>query len=539
MFGMVRRTGLLVIGLALAAAISGPSVHAAIPVVVVEGRGHGHGVGMAQDGAYWMGAEGASMDQILDRFYPGTSRGSAKGDVRVVVLVSADNRAVLEFPDGGEVRSPRSGPQRAGFPVPIPRGGSATISFDGGYQVEATGGVAAQGAGPTQQVELPTSTTSSTSSTSTTSTTLLPIAPPSTTSTTSPAPAPTSTTTTTAPGTSPHAVRSPEPVWAGPVSAGGTVAVPARTLRYRGELEVSAAAGPLRVIDEIDVEQYLWGLGEASASWSPAALRAQVVAARTYALRAMAANNEICDTQRCQVYKGATGEYGAQVDAVNATLGTILGYRGHYASAVFSANAAGVTATPEEGFGTPNASHPYLVAEKYESKSDVRYEVRIGLADLARRLHYPGTAASLKVASTGPSGRPVEVEIDGDHGAVRVRALDVDAAMGLKSTMWTSRVETADAAPPPPAAEQLIQSEPDEVGRVIAAEQKAAVRRAARSDAADSSTDAAPANTRENDESHGAVPWLLVALVLAAGVAGAVTLLRAERAPVPPTDDAD
>jgi SpoIID/LytB domain protein len=530
---VVRRTGFLVLSLVLAATALAPAAHAAVPVVVVGGRGHGHGVGMAQDGAYWMGAGGATMDQILDHFYPGTTRGSSTGDVRVVVFVSADDRAVLTFPEGGDVRSPRSGPQRPGFPAHVPPGGSATIAYDGSYHVEiGRDGVSAQQAGPAQQVQLP---TSSTSSTSTTTTTLLPrITPPSTTSTTAPPPGGT-TTTTAAPRPPARPVTSPEPVWAGPVSAGATVGVAARSLRYRGELEVSAAAGPLRVVDEIDVEQYLWGLGEVSASWSPAALQAQVVAARTYALRAMAANHEICDTQRCQVYKGATGEFRAQVDAVNATLGTTLGYGGRFASAVFSANAGGVTATPEEGFGTSNASHPYLVAAPYESKSDVRYEVRIGLAELARRLGYPGTATSLKVATTGPSGRPIEVEVDGDRGPQRVRALAVDSAMGLRSTLWTAHVETADAAPPPPAAAELIQSQPDEVGHVIADEQALAARRSTHLDVG-AQTVTTDASAPRNDEGHGAVPWLLVLLVLAAGAAGLVTLVRAEHAPVPRDD---
>jgi len=300
---------------------------------------------------------------------------------------------------------------------------------------------------------------------------------------------------------------------------------------------VSAATGPLRIVNQIDVEQYLWGLGEVSSAWSPAALRAQIVAARTYAMRAMAANGEICDTQRCQVYRGASGEYSQQVDAVNATLGSVLTFGGHYASAVFSANAAGVTATPEEGFGTPNASHPYLVASPYQSDSNVTFEVRIGLADLARRLGYPGNATSFSIAAKGPSGRPLEVQIDGDRGPMRVRALAADAAMGLRSTMWDARVETEDAAPVAPDAQLLIQAQPEDVGSAIAQEQAAAEQRHARRVAhATVTTSTSPSSSGSGrDGSHGAVPWLLVLLVLAAG-AGGVWVLRTSRGPEPTKD---
>jgi SpoIID/LytB domain protein len=544
----MRRVRLLVAALVVVVLAPVAPARAGVPVVVVNGRGHGHGVGMAQDGAFFMGAHGASMNDILGHFYPGTALGSATGDVRVVVLVSGDDRVVLGFPDDGELRSPRTGPQHAGFPLRVSAGGVATITFDGTYHVERGGTVGAQGASTPHQILFPTSSTSSTTTTtrprSSTTTTrpLLPtLPPPPTSSTTTPkAPGGPSTTTTTRPPSggapSSRASSSPEPIWAGPTSAGGTVSVPARDLRYRGELEVSAATGPLRVVNQIDVEQYLWGLGEVSSAWSPPALRAQVVAARTYALRAMAANGEICDTQRCQVYRGASGEYAQQVDAVNATLGSVLTFGGHYASAVFSANAAGVSATPEEGFGTPNASHPYLVAMPYQSDSNVTFEVRIALADLARRLGYPGNATAFSIASKGPSGRPLEVQIDGDRGPLRVRALAADAAMGLRSTMWDAHLATEDAAPAAPDAELLIQAPPEDVGQAIAQEQEAAARQHARRVApATASTTTGTSSRPGRDGSHGAVPWLLAVLVLAAG-AGGVWVLRTADGPEPSED---
>ncbi|MDQ3979384.1 MAG: hypothetical protein M3314_07535, partial [Actinomycetota bacterium] len=49
--------------------------------VVFEGKGFGHGVGMAQEGAYTMGVAGASVEEILAHFYPGTTLGRRSGGV--------------------------------------------------------------------------------------------------------------------------------------------------------------------------------------------------------------------------------------------------------------------------------------------------------------------------------------------------------------------------------------------------------------------------------------------------------------------------
>ena len=76
------------------------------PTVTVNGRGYGHGVGMAQDGALFMGRHGATLDQILQQFYPGTSYGKATGPVRVAVW-SGDPAAGVSvtLPTGGLVSS--------------------------------------------------------------------------------------------------------------------------------------------------------------------------------------------------------------------------------------------------------------------------------------------------------------------------------------------------------------------------------------------------------------------------------------------------
>ena len=127
----------LLAGVSLLAAVApAPAAHAAVPVLVIDGKGWGHGVGMAQDGAYWMGKAGQSTNQILGHFYPGTALGRASGPVRVLVYAATDRSATLTFPDGGDIRDALSGQQSPGFPVHVARGGHAHIWFDGAYHAQ-------------------------------------------------------------------------------------------------------------------------------------------------------------------------------------------------------------------------------------------------------------------------------------------------------------------------------------------------------------------------------------------------------------------
>ena len=226
--------------------------------------------------------------------------------------------------------------------------------------------------------------------------------------------------------------------------------MPARGARYRG-----------------DVEQYLRGMGEVrDPSWPAASLQAQAIAARTYALRAMRAAGEICDTERCQVYLGQQAEYGAMDAAVAATAGRVLTYGGALAAAVYSANGAGVSATPNEGFGTPDSSYPYLRASPYETQSPSPWSTRISLRDLATRLRYPGDVTGVSVASTGPSGRPLTVAVAGSAGERTVSATALGDKLSLRSTKWAVRIELGEAPPPPPEGEG-VQVLPDETARAV------------------------------------------------------------------------
>lgn len=444
-----------------------PAAHAAVPVLTIEGKGFGHGVGMAQDGAYWMGKAGATTPQILGQFYPGTKAGKASGNVRVAVFTPTDGAAVVAFPGGGEIRDALSGDQSPGFPVHVAPGGQVTLRWDGaGYSVEggqpsnSSGSAfgAGSGGGGTHtfgQVD-PITTTSTTVETSTT-------VSPSTTSTST-----TSTTAATTATTAPpkaFGATSSRTLWAVPSSA--TVTVPARQRTYRGVIEATAARGPFHLVNQVDVESYLRGMGEVrNSAWPAASLRAQAIAARTYALRAMAANGELCDDQHCQVYLGAQAEYAAMDKAVKDTAGQVVLFGKGLASTVYSANGGAFSASRQEGFGSTDdgSAYPYLRPAAYPTQDPAPWTVRVALKDVAARLKYPGTLTGAAVGQTGPSGRALSITLSGSAGDKTAPGLDVARAFSLKSTLFSLSLGTADSAPAPPPSGGELQAPPEDAG---------------------------------------------------------------------------
>src|SRR5256885_5225241 len=95
-------------------------------------------------------------------------------------------------------------------------------------------------------------------------------------------------------------------------------------------------------------------------SWPQASLKTQAIAARTYALRSL--GGELCDYDRCQVYLGASAEYGAMDRAVSDSRGQVVTYGGGLASTLYSAHPRGLSATPADGFGAGSPHIPYLKA---------------------------------------------------------------------------------------------------------------------------------------------------------------------------------
>ena len=173
---------------------------------------------------------------------------------------------------------------------------------------------------------------------------------------------------------------------------------------YRGELEIAAAADGLVVVNRLSLERYLWGLGEVPPDWPIEALRAQAVAARTYALwtldrppAGVAATYgfDICASVECQVYSGAAvaaSPSGVRwVRAVQTTRGLALLSDGRPALARYHSTSGGRTLDNEDVFDEPPLPYLRSVESPFEEASPLyRWTVVFRLAHLERILEEAG-----------------------------------------------------------------------------------------------------------------------------------------------------
>jgi SpoIID/LytB domain protein len=185
-----------------------------------------------------------------------------------------------------------------------------------------------------------------------------------------------------------------------------TLHTPAGSVRYRGALLSTWHEGKRVTVNVLPMEAYLRGVVPAevaAASWPQQAMRAQAVAARTYAAyeRQHGGNPDydLCDTAACQAYGGASAEYATSNTAVSKTAGRILTYHGKTAFAQYSAS---------NGGWTVDGGEPYLVARKdpYEGTSPDYYgwTVRISARKIEKAYRIENLS-SIAVESRDGNGR--------------------------------------------------------------------------------------------------------------------------------------
>lgn len=127
---------------------------------------------------------------------------------------------------------------------------------------------------------------------------------------------------------------------------------------YRGTLEVVVAGGKLLVVNELSLEEYLYGVlpSEMPASFGKEALKAQAVCARSYACNQLLANRysaygaHVDDSMNCQVYQNY-GENKAAIEAVKATFGKIIEKDGKCITAYYFSCSYGHTSDSMDVWG--------------------------------------------------------------------------------------------------------------------------------------------------------------------------------------------
>lgn len=355
--------------------------------ITISGHGYGHGRGMSQHGAQGAARQGRTWQEITSFYYPGTSVGRARGTISVLVSADTTDDLVVVPRSGLTVRDLGTGES---WTVP----GRSTTR----WRVAA-----AKGAERVQWLA---------GSRWRTWRTL-----------------------------SGH----------GAFSAGGEpvgLVTPGGIRPYRGRVAALTPAGATgRVtVNTVRLEHYLRGVVplEMPALWKPHAVRAQAVAARTYAAYERAHPRspvfDVYDTTQSQVYGGVAAEHPAATAAVRATARRILRHRGSPAFTQFSSSSGGWTAA---------GSVPYLTAraDPYDDWSgNPVHDWSVTLSDTTFESRWPalGNLRRIRVLSRDGNGewggRVTSLRLVGSRRSVTVSGDTMRSVLGLRSTWATFRV---------------------------------------------------------------------------------------------------
>jgi stage II sporulation protein D len=212
--------------------------------------------------------------------------------------------------------------------------------------------------------------------------------------------------------------------------------------RWRGAMEFRPSGGGLMAVNALGLEDYVRGVvaRESPSSWPAEALKAQAVAARTYAITTGggAAFDQYADT-RSQVYGGVSAETAATDAAVRATAGQVVTYQGNPVTTYFFSTSGGRTENIENSW--PGAApKPWLrsVRDPYDKTSPWhRWPATVMSAATAQKRlggYLKGRFVRIDVASRGRSPRIVSATVVGTRGTTTVSGPTLRSIFGLRDT---------------------------------------------------------------------------------------------------------
>jgi len=211
---------------------------------------------------------------------------------------------------------------------------------------------------------------------------------------------------------------------------------------YRGTFVVMRDGAGVLVVNRVSLEHYVYGVvpSEMPASWPHAALKAQAIAARSYALRSLrpaAAYDVFADT-RSQVYRGMVAETAATTFAVQDSQAQAVMAGAEVAQTFFFSTSGGVTENNEAAIGGAPISYLRSVADPHDDLSPShRWTVTFTTAQLDAKLGdlVAGQATGLQVLTRTATGRAATVRIVGTEGTNTVPATTIRTRLGLRS-VW-------------------------------------------------------------------------------------------------------
>lgn len=223
---------------------------------------------------------------------------------------------------------------------------------------------------------------------------------------------------------------------------------------YRGALEFRPGTlGGIVSVNAVGLEDYVLGVvaKESPASWPAAALEAQAIAARTYAITTSKGGAEGFDQYadtRSQVYGGVAAETATTNRAVTATAGRVVTYAGKPVVTYFFSTSGGRTEDNENIFGGRPAPWLRSVTDPYDSISPYhRWKTlnytRTSAAAKLRGL-VKGSFQTIDVVRRGSSPRVLAADIVGSRGTTRVTGVTLRQRFGLRDTWMTFNELSAD-----------------------------------------------------------------------------------------------
>jgi stage II sporulation protein D len=191
---------------------------------------------------------------------------------------------------------------------------------------------------------------------------------------------------------------------------------------YRGSYEIVPDGANLNIRNTLDLEDYLKGVvpNEMPAGWPKEALKAQAIAARSYAANSM----NLSDTASSQVYRGYSSEDSRSTAAINETNGLVVRYNGKVIQTFFFSTSGGRTANVGDVWNSNQSSFPYLVSveDPYENSSHSNWTENFTPQQILTSFGFnPSTTTLLDVSLYKP----------GQNG--EVRGVTVETSNGTKT----------------------------------------------------------------------------------------------------------
>ncbi len=207
---------------------------------------------------------------------------------------------------------------------------------------------------------------------------------------------------------------------------------------YKGDMVVSLEGGYIRLTNHVYLETYLYGVVpyEMSNLWPLEALKAQAIAARTYAVRnkkSASASYDVVDTQASQVYRGYDASKGNSIKAVNETAKMVLKYNGGFVPTFYSSSNGGWIEAGYEVFSGVTKDYIPLTAKEdpYDPKSQWNftiYKTQIDMTgkDLANPDSWWNSVTEKDTAKYKNFVERLKNELKGKTGASDVKIVSID-----------------------------------------------------------------------------------------------------------------